>query len=207
MTNEEFIESIRLEGEEWKNVIGNPRYAVSNFGRVTAYSAPYEIGEVLYHRKPKLLKPYLCGTGTKYYCVRLSDGHKNAYNYRIHRLVAEAFIPNPDNLPQVNHKDENKLNNNVTNLEWCTPQYNSNYGTRNERMGKTQKEIPARKKRVVQLSINNEYVNEFESVKAACAAIRVCKETLRAHCIKTNTPLKGYKWMYANSYYRQNSGT
>lgn len=59
--------------------------------------------------------------------------------YSIHRLVAKAFIPNPDNLPQVNHKDENPSNNIWTNLEFCTAEYNVNYGTRNERTGKSMK--------------------------------------------------------------------
>lgn len=53
------------------------------------------------------------------------DGYKN---HSIHRLVAEAFIPNPENLPEVNHKDENKVNNAVSNLEWCDKKYNINYG-------------------------------------------------------------------------------
>jgi hypothetical protein len=57
----------------------------------------------------------------------------------VHRLVAMAFIPNPDNLPQVNHKDENKCNNNVDNLEWCTAKYNSNYGTRSIRQSEKMK--------------------------------------------------------------------
>lgn len=58
----------------------------------------------------------------------------------IHRLVAQAFIPNPDNLPCVNHKDENPNNNNVDNLEWCTQKYNCNYGTRVDRIMETKKQ-------------------------------------------------------------------
>ena len=60
---------------------------------------------------------------------------KKRHKWRIHRLVAETFIPNPDNLPEVNHKDENKLNNEASNLEWCTHKYNSNYGSRPRRIG------------------------------------------------------------------------
>lgn len=60
-------------------------------------------------------------------------GGRNFSNCRVHRLIAETFIPNPNNLPQVNHKDENPSNNCVNNLEWCTPKYNSNYGTKLQR--------------------------------------------------------------------------
>lgn len=74
-----------------------------------------------------------------------NQGYKRVYLYkngirkgfRVHRLVAQAFIPNPDNLPEVNHRDEDKLNNSVDNLEWCTAKYNSNYGTRNIRRRET----------------------------------------------------------------------
>ena len=70
-----------------------------------------------------------------YLSVAFYGGEKPKY-FKIHRLVAMMFIPNPDNLPQINHKDENKANNSVENLEWCTGKYNVNYGTRNERAGK-----------------------------------------------------------------------
>ena len=64
---------------------------------------------------------------------------KERKKFYVHRLVAQTFIPNPNNLPQVNHKDENKQNNHVSNLEWCTSKYNNNYGTRTQRMVETRK--------------------------------------------------------------------
>ena len=203
MTNSEFIESIRLEGEEWKDVVFNPRYAVSSLGRIVAYSAPYEIGSNLYHRKPKLIKPYL---SKNYYMVKLSNGHKEFHNYMVHRLVAEAFIPNPNNYPQVNHKDENGQNNRVDNLEWCTAKYNSNYGTRNKRMGRTQKETSPCRKRVIQLSIDNIYVKEFNSIAEASEAANVCRETMSNHCNNPNSILKGFKWILAANYYNNYRG-
>ena len=104
--------------EEWKNIIG--------------YEGLYEvsdIGNVRNVRRNTLLKL----TKTNYGYIQVSL-YKNGIKtgLKVHRLVAEAFIPNPDNLPQVNHKDEDRTNNNVTNLEWCTAKYNSNYGHRTE---------------------------------------------------------------------------
>lgn len=88
-------------------------------------------GKVWSHRTKKFLKPWIEGGG--YFMVKLyKDGIKK--EIKVHRLVAEAYLPNPNNLPFINHKDECKLNNNVENLEFCTPKYNSNYGTRNKRI-------------------------------------------------------------------------
>ena len=104
--------------EEWKNVIGyEGLYEVSNIGNVKNV------------RRNTLLK--LSKTNDGYIQVSL---YKNGIRtgLRVHRLVAEAFLPNPDNLTQVNHKDENKTNNNVDNLQWCDAKYNTNYGHRTE---------------------------------------------------------------------------
>lgn len=112
-----------IEGEVWKPVVGyESRYLVSNMGRVFSLI------------KDKMLKQIETPYG--YLVVNLYDGNKMK-QIRVHRLVAMAFIPNPDSLPQVNHIDEDKHNNYIDNLEWCNAKYNANYGTRNERLAKT----------------------------------------------------------------------
>ena len=103
--------------EVWKEIDYLPReetesrYFVSNYGSVIS----------LCRNNPIKLQPFLCGgSGSQYYYV--SIGSKD---YRINRLVAQAFIPNPENKPLVHHKDHNKLNNHYSNLEWATPQENA----------------------------------------------------------------------------------
>lgn len=110
--------------EIWKPVAGfEGLYEVSNLGSVA--SLHYKGGD-----KRGLLKPkkHNCG----YYSVCLCKD-KRKYDFLIHRLVADTFIPNPNNFPQVNHKNEDKHDNRVKNLEWCTAQYNMTYGTGKQR--------------------------------------------------------------------------
>lgn len=116
--------------EIWKDIPGyEGKYEVSNLGNVRSLNYNHT-GEI------KLLKQ---GTNKKgYKLVNLCKNGKQKC-YLIHRLVAMTFIPNPNNLPIINHKDENKVNNNVKNLEWCTIAYNNNYGTRNERTSESHK--------------------------------------------------------------------
>ena len=110
--------------EEWRDIKGyEGLYQISNLGRVHSYYKR----DIL---EPKEDKGYLR--------VGLYKNGKRK-PYSIHRLVAEAFIPNPNNYPQVNHKDEDKSNNRVSNLEWCTAKYNINYGTHNKRMSESRK--------------------------------------------------------------------
>jgi hypothetical protein len=105
--------SERLE-EIWKRINGYEEYEISNLGRVKSFKRD---------RKGKIMKPKFSG---EYLAVTLcADGQQERKT--IHRLVAEHFIPNPSGLPWVNHKDGNKLNNKVTNLEWVTPSENNNH--------------------------------------------------------------------------------
>lgn len=100
-----------------KPLIEFPGYAVTTDGEVISYK----------NKKPRVLKPGQINNGSQVYlsvCLR-KDG--KTYQRLVHRLVAGVFIPNPDNLPQVNHKDRDARNNEVSNLEWCTPQENSEH--------------------------------------------------------------------------------
>lgn len=121
--------------ETWKSVVGyEGLYEVSNLGNVRSVDR-YVHSEYRSHTvKGISIKQHLGKDG--YMFVTLSkDGNKKSY--KVHRLVAQAYIPNPEDLPQVNHMDEDKCNNVVTNLEWCTAKYNVNYGTGRERLYKT----------------------------------------------------------------------
>ena len=112
----------------------NGFYQVSNLGRIKslARKSKHSRGYIA-HYKEKILAP---ASIKGYLVVNLSKDRSNK-RYYIHRLVASAFIPNPDNLPEVNHKDENKTNNSADNLEWCTHKHNSNHGTRPNRISKS----------------------------------------------------------------------
>lgn len=119
------LEAHQADKEIWRDVVGyEGLYKVSNFGRIK--SLPRN-GTVKYER---LLRQKVSNKG---YCtVALSKHNKTKYKM-VHRLVAEAFLDNPKGLPLINHKDENKLNNYVGNLEWCDAQYNMTYGVHAER--------------------------------------------------------------------------
>lgn len=115
--------------EVWKDICGyEGLYQVSNSGNVRRIA-----------QKVKPLKPSI---KNGYYFVVLSKGNKKENRY-IHRLVADAFVKHSENLSFVNHKDENKLNNSTSNLEWCTQKYNNDYGTRRKREIET-KSVPVR---------------------------------------------------------------
>lgn len=123
--------------EEWRNVVGyEGKYQVSNLGNVRSLNRIIECkgkGGCNVHRKQRgcLMRQSLNTQG--YYTVGLSCQKPGSRTHLVSRLVAQAFIPNPDNLPCVNHKDENSKNNRVDNLEWCTKEYNNSYGTIRER--------------------------------------------------------------------------
>lgn len=166
--------------EIWKDVEGyEGLYSVSNYGRVKGHFG-------------KILKPKYQRQG--YLQVHLYKDKKQKTVF-IHRLVAIAFIPNPDNLPQINHKDEIKDNNHVDNLEWCDGKYNCNYGTRNKRMSETLRLGSAT---IIQLTKNGEFIKEWESVKAASEALKIEKSGIY-YCLEGKYKRNlshGFQWQY-----------
>ena len=121
--------------EIWKTIPELPNYQVSNLGRVKSLERKVKgrNGSIRIVRE-KILKP---GKDKKGYLqVALYDNKGERKNMRIHRIVCDAFISNPNNLPQVNHKNECKTDNRVENLEYCDAKYNCNFGSRTERSAK-----------------------------------------------------------------------
>lgn len=169
-----------MKKEYWKPVVGyEGHYQVSNFGRVKSIKFGKEI----------ILKQHINIKGGYYYVCLLKNGkHKNYY---VHRLVAQAFIPNPDNLPEVNHKDECKTNNVVSNLEWCDRKYNHNYGTINERISQSQS------KTVLQYDLNGNLIKEWKSINE-CGRNGFNQGDICKCCNGKRKTAKGFIWVYKN---------
>ena len=183
-----------LDGEIWKDVDGyGGFYEVSNLGRVRSKERITEIQSYCHiTRKPRILKGQFNGS---YYRVVMS--HNGKYRQvMIHRLVAETFIPNPDNLPEVNHKDEDKTNNNVSNLEWCTRLYNVNYGTKKKRHSEFMTRTKGRA--VCQYTKDGKLVNRFSSITQAAKATGIIHSSINMACVhEVQKTAGGYVWRYA----------
>ena len=110
---------VNLEGEEWRDIVGYENYQVSNMGRVKSLNYNHT-------KQEKILSQFLNNRIGYLQVVLYKEGKMKTF--RVHRLVANAFIENPNNYPMINHKDEDKTNNCVDNLEWCTNSYNQKYG-------------------------------------------------------------------------------
>lgn len=192
--------------EIWKDIEGyEGLYQVSSEGNVKSLER-----EVIYKDgrkktlKEKILHNFISDLG--YFHVMLS---KNGISkrYKVHRLVAKAFIPNPNNLPIINHKDENKTNNKVENLEWCTQYYNIHYGTMIERGREKQLNRKDLSKEVKQYNLDGVLIETFKSVSEVERKYPQFKINSVSRCCRggqilngkwqTITSYKGYVWRYA----------
>lgn len=177
-----------LPKQIWKDIEGFENYQVNQIGQVRSLN---------YRQTGKVKRLKSTPNSAGYLTVCLSKDGKRYPKY-VHQLVAEAFIPNLNNLPQVNHIDEDKANNHVNNLEWCTREYNTNYGTRNERQSKSMKGKGI--KPVLMLSKEGKPLAVFKSQIEANEYLGKDKYNSNInHCvIGKNKTAWNYKWKSIN---------
>lgn len=170
--------------EVWKDIEGyEGLYHVSNLGRVKS----------LKFNKIRVLKPFKGGTG--YLKVQLYRNNIQT-NYAVHRLVAQAFIPNPEKKPEVNHINEIKADNRVENLEWMTFKENCNYGTRNQRVSKSNKNNPKRSNLVNQYDLEWNLIASYESASEATRQTGIARSSISDVCLSKRRTAGGFRWRY-----------
>ena len=158
--------------ETFVKIVGFENYEVSNLGKVRNIKS----GRTL---KPRLHNGYLR------LCLYKNNKNKDLL---LHRILATAFIDNPDEKPCVNHIDENKLNNDLSNLEWCTERENAIHGTRIKRIAEKLSQ------KVIQLDLNDNVLNVFESMVQAERETGVFATSISACCNGKRKSAGGYKW-------------
>ena len=177
--------------EVWKPIKDYEElFEVSNTGKVRRIASYSWCGNLIKLKKPKIKK--FTSNRNGYPMVGLYKGQTQKH-VAIHRLVAQAFIPNPENLPQVNHKDEDKTNNHVNNLEWCTNEYNSRYGTRPERIGRANKN--GKKSKPI-IGKKDDKILQFPSIAEASRTLKIVRENIIAALKGRRKNAGGYIWEY-----------
>ena len=190
--------------EIWRTAIDKGEvyegFKVSNLGRILSLNYKNT-------GRAELLSPGNDGGGYLQVCL---SKNKKGKMCKVHRIVAQTFLPNPDNLPEVNHKDEDKTNNFVflnedgtvnkkkSNLEWKNHRDNCNHGTRNERIAKANKIAHTNgklSKKVLQFTLDDEFVREWPST-SECGRNGFNQSSVAACCRGERKTYKGFKWCY-----------
>ena len=177
--------------EVWKDIPNyKGLYQISNYGRVKS----------LRYGKEKILKSWYSGKDRNYLSIEL-----NSKQLKVHRLVALAFIPNPENLPQVNHINENPdfnfvgiVNNEIvsSNLEWCNNYYNCHYGTHIENVKKRVTEVKGTK--VLQFDLQGNFIAEYPSQREAERLLKYSRDSIGKVCRGKVKTAYGFIWRYKN---------
>ena len=170
--------------EIWKDIKGlEGKYQISNMGRVKSLHYNWSDSE-------RMLIPHVQRTG--YLCVNIGGKLRT-----IHRLVAESFIENPNNLSQVNHIDGNKRNNTVENLEWCSPSENLNHAYKIGLKVATSNHL---KKRTLQFDLDRNLIKEWECTKDIERVLNINHSNISACCNGRLKTSGGYVWRYADDW-------
>lgn len=170
--------------EIWKDIKDYEGiYQISNFGRIKSLHNKFGV-------KQLIMKPHKKRNG--YYQIRLKNKGTQK-DFCIHRLVAQAFIPNPENKSQVNHINENKTDNRVENLEWCTQAYNNTYGTRIQRVKEKMS------KPVYQYSLDGKFIKKYNSLQEASKINKCSMGNISQCCLGNYKQSHGFIWKYSES--------
>ena len=179
------------EEEIWRDIVGfEGYYQVSNLGRVKSVERTVKIGRGCYRAvHERILKTRKDRDG--YLHVQLWKDDKGK-EYLVHRLVANAFLENSQNLPEVNHIDQDKTNNIVNNLEYCSSSYNCNYGTRNKKIAEKLS------KPVIGIDKITGLIVEFPSAHEASRQIGINQSSITKCCKGKKKSCGGHIWFYAD---------
>ena len=162
---------------EWKTVFEYERYEVNN------------LGQIRHKERQQVLKPRANKSGCEYVNFNI-DGHRS--NFAIHRIVANAFIPNPKYKPEINHKDGNKSNNKIFNLEWVDSSENKIHSYKS---GDRKKQT----KKVEQYSKDGNFIREWSSVSEAAVYMGCVVGAISNCCLGRTKTSMGYIWKFAES--------
>lgn len=187
---EEIYKNLSLEdlpGEVWKPITNWDSYFVSNLGRIK--SVPYD----KFRKMERILKQHITGNG--YLTVKLYHSH-NKRNIRVHKLVADAFLAHIDGLNEINHKDENKLNNKAENLQRCDRKFNVNYGERNLLASYKLRNRKDQSKIVLQIDQNGNILRQFRSVADAGRFYKCYPSYIQRVCAGERSQYKGMFFKY-----------
>ena len=191
-----------MDIENWKSIPNfEGYYEASTLGRIRSIQRS--------RTKGGILKPSLTGSGYPHLTL-CAKGKK--YSYDVHRLIALTFLDNPNNLQEVNHKDENKQNNSVTNLEWCDRLHNQRYGTAIERMSKSHNYKESnkkgalkhdyvtqglkRRKPIIQMDLEGNIIKKWSGGVEISKELNLSSSSISSAC-SNGTKLKGYYSTFA----------
>lgn len=178
--------------EVWKDIPGYEGcYQASNLGRIKSLDRDVYRGGIIKHISGCMMSLRETDDGRIKVDLR-KDGFKKTF--KVHRLVALAFLPNPDNLREVNHKDENPKNNRLDNLEWCTHIYNCKYGTRNER--RYESGGGSRRKPIGKYDKDGNLVATYTCIKSAARGNNVTPSAIKYNAQTGAVSKKGYTFKF-----------
>lgn len=195
VNSERWLDLTPLLNEEWEDIKFRKNgieydcigiYQVSNYGRVKSLG---NINNKSRRKKPFIRKINLSKKGYSILTI-YKDGIQNTL--KVHRLVAEAFITNTENKPQINHKDGNKTNNKVSNLEWCTNSENQKHAYKNNL------EKPRFQKNVYQYDLEGNFIKKWDYIVDAAKTLKIDSSSISAVCRGRRKTAGGYIWKYVD---------